>query len=449
MLYLDDIKLEFESQGFKGTHIGISPKKDKSILFLESVRTTQTVRCPYCSGSVYIYENGQVKLKDIPIWKGTTHLWNFFIHRYKCNQCQETFTEEIPFKYPSTRITYRAANWIKGFLQQKMSIKAIQELIGIHWDTIRKVHREIMDTAIWKREKALREEGYKPRILAVDEFAIHKGHSYATCVMDLEQGDVLWVGKGRAMKDFEKFFEDMPSDSLSAVIAVAMDMNASYNKLVTKHLPKAQIVYDRFHMQSQFGRDVLGVVRLNEARKHKAKAKEILADIPEDTDKETIKSLKQEAKVEKQEYSQLKKKLRWSLLTNSDRLSDSKSEQLQSILQDHHDLAVCYAMKEEMCRLYELTDYQQAVTSWTKWFQAAKESEIPALVKFALQKEKRLPGLAAHAIYPISTGKLEGFNNKIKVTKRIGYGYRDDDFFFTLIRYLSISSVPSPSHNNP
>ena len=292
MLYLDDIKVEFESQGFKGTHIGISPKKDKSILFLESVRTTQTVRCPYCSGSVYIYENGQVKLKDIPIWKGTTHLWNFFIHRYKCNQCQETFTEEIPFKYPGTRITYRAANWIKGFLQQKMSIKAIQELTGIHWDTIRKVHREIMDTAIWKREKALREEGYKPRILAVDEFAIHKGHSYATCVMDLEQGDVLWVGKGRAMKDFEKFFEDMPSDSLSAVIAVAMDMNASYNKLVTKHLPKAQIVYDRFHMQSQFGRDVLGVVRLNEARKHKAKAKEILADIPEDTDKETIKSLK-------------------------------------------------------------------------------------------------------------------------------------------------------------
>ena len=43
----------------------------------------------------------------------------------------------------------------------------------------------------------LREEGYKPRTLAVDEFAIHKGHSYATCVMNLEHGDILWVGKGR------------------------------------------------------------------------------------------------------------------------------------------------------------------------------------------------------------------------------------------------------------
>ncbi|WP_417151360.1 hypothetical protein [Ruminococcus sp.] len=44
------------------------------------------------------------------------------------------------------------------------------------------------------------------------------------------------------------------------------------------------------------------------------------------------------------------------------------------------------------------------------------------------------------------TDKLEDFNNNIKVAKRIGYGYRDDDFFFTLIRYLSIPSVRSPFH---
>lgn len=260
--------------------------------------------------------------------------------------------------------------------------------------------------------------------------------------MDLEQGDILWVGTGRAMKDFEKFFEDMPSDALSAVIAVAMDMNASYNKLVTKHLPNAQIVYDRFHMQSQFGRDVLGVVRLAEARKHQAKSKEILADIHDDTDKETKKQIKQTAKAEKQTYSKLKK-LRWSLLTNGKKLSEDKSEYLKSILQDHHDLAVCYAMKEEMCRLYELTDYHKALAGWNKWFKAAKESGIPALVKFAEQKEVRIPGLAAHALFPITTGKLEGFNNKIKVAKRIAYGYRDEDYFFSLIRYLSIPS----SHN--
>ena len=51
MLYLDDIKVEFESQGFKGTYIGISPNKDKSVLFPESLRSTQTVWCPYCGCS--------------------------------------------------------------------------------------------------------------------------------------------------------------------------------------------------------------------------------------------------------------------------------------------------------------------------------------------------------------------------------------------------------------
>ena len=199
-------------------------------------------------------------------------------------------------------------------------------------------------------------------------------------------------------------------------------------------------------MQSQFGRDVLGVVRLDEARKHKAKSKEILADITNDTDKDTKQAIKESAKAEKREYSKLKK-LRWTLLTNGSNLPEDKSEYLQSILQDHHDLAVCYAMKEEMCRLYELTDYQQAHDGWIKWFAAAKESGIPARIKFANQKECRIPGLAAHAKFPISTGKLEGFNNKIKVAKRIGYGYRDEDYFFTLIRYLSLPR--SCLHGNP
>ncbi|MBQ5985756.1 MAG: ISL3 family transposase [Clostridia bacterium] len=446
MLDFDDIKVEFESQGFRCNHVGISPERDKAVMFMESIANTESVICPFCQQSTRMVENVHVTLRDMMLWPDVEQKAFVSLHRYQCRGCAKTFTEHIPFKYPGTRITYRAANWIKGFLQQKVSIKAIQELTGIHWDTIRKVQREIMDAAIWEREDELKKAGYKPRILAVDEFAIHKGHSYATCVMDLETGDVLWVGKGRAIKDFEKFFEDMPSGALSAVIAVAMDMNASYNKLVTQHLPNAQIVYDRFHMQSQFGRDVLGVVRLDEARKHKAKSKEILAVITNDTDKDTKQAIKEAANAEKREYSKLKK-LRWTLLTNGGNLSEDRSEHLQSILQDHHDLAVCYAMKEEMCRLYELTDHQQAFDGWTKWFEAAKESGIPALVKFAIQKECRISGLAAHAIFQISTGKLEGFNNKIKVAKRIGYGYRDEDYFFTLIRYLSLPH--SLLHGNP
>ena len=71
------------------------------------------------------------------------------------------------------------------------------------------------------------------------------------------------------------------------------------------------------------------------------------------------------------------------------------------------------------------------------------------MVGFAERKEKRLDGLIAHASHPISTGKLEGFNNRIKVAKRIAYGYRDEDYFFSLIQFISIPSVRSQSLKNP
>ncbi len=134
---------------------------------------------------------------------------------------------------------------------------------------------------------------------------------------------------------------------------------------------------------------------------------------------------------------------------NSSNLSEKKANSLDQILSAHCDLALCYAMKEEMCDLFELRDPEEAQNRWTAWFEAGKTSGIEPLVKFATLKEKRLKGLISHARYPISTGKLEGLNNKIKVSKRIGYGYRDDLYFFTLIRYLSLPEVRLSSPKVP
>ena len=62
-------------------------------------------------------------------------------HRYRCNDCGKTFTENIDeFKYPGTRITNRAAQWIKGLLKYNMTISAVHSLTGIHWNTIKKIH---------------------------------------------------------------------------------------------------------------------------------------------------------------------------------------------------------------------------------------------------------------------------------------------------------------------
>ena len=209
-------------------------------------------------------------------------------HRYRCQSCARTFCEGIPFRYPETRISERAASWISSFLRFNIPISTVQKITGVHWDTIKHIQKQIMDETVADRRRKLLGEGYKPKHLAVDEFAIHKGHRYATdefaihkghryatCVMDLDTGDVIWVGKGRTKADFSIFFHEMDMDYLSEVEAVAMDMNASYNALISENLPHARIVYDRYHMQAQFGKDVLGTVRLEEARKHRDNAMQL------------------------------------------------------------------------------------------------------------------------------------------------------------------------------
>ena len=439
MLCIDNIIFECECQGFKATNIQISDDQEQSAIFFESTHKTKEVRCPECGGDVYIHGVHNTHLTDIPIWHGINNQFVFFGYRYKCQSCGKTFVKEVPFQYPGTRITDRAANWIKGYLRNNVSIRSIQNLTGIHWETIRNIQKKYIKEELEARELEHKEKQYRPRFLAVDEFAIHKGHSYATSVMDLESGEVLWVGKGRTLADFDRFFKETDPSFLAGVIAVAMDMNASYNKLVSKYLPKASIVYDRYHMQAQYSREVLGVVRLEEARKHNVEPKEMLNNITQEMTKEEKREIKAMAKSQMKEYSALKKS-RWTLLMNRENLSDERDSHLQTILDNHHDLAVCYAMKEEMCDLFKLTDPAVVEKGWINWFSVARSSGIPALVKFAELKEKRLPGLIAHASFPISTSKLEGFNNKIKVVKRIGFGYRDDDFFFSLIRFISIPS---------
>lgn len=105
----------------------------------------------------------------------------------------------------------------------------------------------------------------------------------------------------------------------------------------------------------------LGSVRLEEARKHQNKANELKKLAGTVDDKDPLQKLKQDIRNESQGYSQLKKARR-AVLTNSRNLSESGGEALDEILNTHSDLATCYAMKEEMNRLFELRDKKKPIT---------------------------------------------------------------------------------------
>ena len=179
-----------------------------------------------------------------------------------------------------------------------------------------------MDKALAAFKTCLKKSNYRPRYLAVDEFAIHKGHRYATCVMDLETKFILWAGLGRSMADFEHFFKSIGLSLLSRLKAVAINMNASFNRLFQKYCPKAPIVYDRYHMQAQFGRDVMGTVRLEEAQKHRQET-EALKEYTKETNNPELQKMARKRAMKKGLYTELKKS-RWILLKKDDHLNEGR-----------------------------------------------------------------------------------------------------------------------------
>ena len=99
----------------------------------------------------------------------------------------------------------------------------------------------------------------------MDEFALFKGHRYATVVMDADTQQVLWVGEGRSRAAFRPFFVWLGAEGCAAIQSVAMDMNTALDLEVRHHCPQAEVVYDLFHVVAKYGREVIDRVRVDQA----------------------------------------------------------------------------------------------------------------------------------------------------------------------------------------
>lgn len=135
------------------------------------------------------------------------------------------------------------------------------------------------------------------------------------------------------------------------------------------------------------------------------------------------------------------KGIRWLLLKNSENLDDTRNEsaRLQAALELNESLATAYSMKDLLHFFWELHSKRQAEQWLKEWIELANVSGIRMLMTLAKTLQGHRSGLLAWYDYPISTGPLEGTNNKIKTMKRQAYGFRDKEFFKLKILALHVS----------
>ena len=356
-------------------------------------------KCSGCGDFVHrVHDWSEREIRDLPLFDADTVLL-VSRARVACPKCGPRL-EAIDWLESYARVTKRLAESVAR-LCKVMPIKRVAEHYGLHWSTVKEI-----DKAHMKRELEPVKLG-NVKMLLMDEFALHKGHRYATVVTDAETKRVLWVGKGRKREDLRPFFELLGKPRCKRIQAVGMDMWPAFEGEVRMHCPNAEIVYDQFHVLANFGKEVIDRVRVDEANRLK----------------------------DDKAARELIKGARWNLLGNWENLPNRETKiRLNELLDANQSLMTVYVLKDALKALWGYIHKGWARKAWENWLEMAQSSGLKPLANFARKLGERIDGILSHCRWPLNTSVLEGMNNKIKVLKRIAYGYRDEAYFFLKIR---------------
>jgi len=382
----------YHAFGIRGYHYVRTEYQDGQVIFTID-QEPETCRCSAC-GSRHVISRGQVerRFRSLPIGSRATFVV-FPIPRVECQACGVVRQVEVPFADPRRSYT-KAFERYALELSKRMTIRDVAVHLGVGWDVIKDIQKRDLSHRFAKPKlKHL-------RAIAIDEIAVAKGHRYLTVVMDLESGAVVFVGDGKGADALKPFWKRL-RPSKAKIQAVAMDMSGGYQAAVRTNLPKAKIVFDHFHVIKLFNE------KLSDLRR---------ALYREATDVQ---------------HKAVLKGTRWLLLKNAENLDSKKDEKsrLQEALKLNEPLAVAYYLKEDLRRFWEQPGKQFATTFLDGWIRRAEASGIKILQQMAKTLASHRSGLLAYYDVMISSGPMEGTNNKIKTMKRQAYGFRDLEFF--------------------
>lgn len=374
------------------------PPEGKDALFF--VRPNKRYRpvCHQCGESVSAVHSYHWRIvRDMNIAQHKVYLKCHY-RKLRCPTCGFPL-EKLDYVDPYLRVTTRLAQYIVS-LCEHLTVKKVAEHLGLDWKTVKEIDKAYL------KEK-FGETDYKDlHIIAIDEIAIRKGHSYLTVVIDWETGRIVWMGEGRSKATIDKFFQQMPESARHTLWAVAMDMWKPYIDAVSQWCPEAKIVFDFFHVVAAFNR-VIDQVRNDEYK---------------NAQKEHRKAIKG---------------TKYLLTMNSARLSFEGKLKLFQALELNQNLSKIYILKDYLKLLWQFRSEDKASWFLDYWCQLAIESGLQPVIKFAQMLQNHRQGILNHCYYQINTSKLEGINNSLKVLKRTHYGFHDLEYYILKAKSLS------------
>ena len=394
--------------------------------------------CPFCGKShLHINQRFARTLKHLPVGNGTS-IVSFQNVQYLCMDCRRTHMQEIPFKSVHHSITKELEDYICFLLaRHSLTNKEISELTGVGPNIVKAIDKRRLEGLYVVDGKLRRPETYA-RFLGIDEFKLHNGHKYATHIIDMKTGHILWISEGKKKQVVYDFIQHVGLEWMSHVEAVALDMNSDFQEAFLEKCPHLRVVFDYFHIFKNFNDKVVSGIRKDEQKR-----------LEDAGDYEAARNLKRSRHIlmssratlerkdrEASEGKVLRKESKLFPMPEVKRRDIGYMKRYENILEKNRLLFVTDLIKEMLQEAFScqsehrMLEYVNRIMDLCLECAPGEDERNRHLMWFRKLLASHLDGIIAHATYHISAGKIEGINNKIKTLRRQAYGYRDDEYFF-------------------
>lgn len=336
---------------------------------------------------------------------GETPCWLIYRpFRVRCPVCGVR-VEWTPWANLWQRVTHALFRAV-ATLTRVLDWSSVAAHFHLNWKTVAAI---VEGAVLW----GLHHRPWQPlHVLRIDEVSRRKGQQSLTLVYDLERGRVLWVGQDRTAATMERFFAWLGRRRARAIQVVCCDMWAVYIDAVRTHLPRATVVFDRFHISQHLNRAV------DEVRRQ---------------------TWRQMAGREKAEFT----RTRFLWLSNPENLRREERTRLSALLRLNSPIVKGYLLKEDLRRFWDYRSTAWAEAHLRQWLWRASHSRLEPFKKLARMLRTHLDGVLAWTGIRVTNGALEGMNNKVKVISHRAFGYRQSWTFIANI-YHCCAKLPLP-----
>ena len=380
-----------------------------------SLKRTQQI-CPQC-GSIHTHIHSHHQKKIIHSnFTSQKCILLYNQKRYECLDCEATFLETNYFALRHNRISDVTLNCILKDLKTTDSYLNIANRYNVTSQTV----LNYMDKYINPKRRCL------PEVLCIDEFKnlSHGKGKYACLLLNYQTGEIIDVLPNRRQEYLQYYFNHISQEERRNVKFLVSDMYDGYKYLSSAIFPNSTLVIDAFHY-IKYITEAFNKVRRRIQKMFNNNSLE-------------YKQLKKYWKLLSKDASKLENKTQKWLYFKGEH---STFEIIQCLKNIHPDIKTAYLLKEDFFSSYKKTNFNQANAYLHTLINSMINTNLPEFIEVANTFKHWFPYIVNSFNKDeygkrMSNGKIEGSNNKIKVIKRVSYGYSDFYHLRNRIMYI-------------